>query len=269
MEIRLNKFIAQSGFASRRDADELIKSGRVSVNGKVIKELGTIVDSLDKVYVDGTLVSINENKVYYMLYKPTGYISMTRDDRGRKTVMDLVKDIPESIYPIGRLDYDTSGLLLFTNDGDFSNMILKPSHEIEKEYEVRVKGLLRRSESEELSKGGINMGEFISKPLKIFNVEYSKEKTSTTLNIIITEGKNREIRRLFDHVDHQVVSIKRVRIGNVSLDVRVGEYRRLKPFEVKLLKLLSINGKKEEKTKKPKILSGKERAALEAKKDKN
>ena len=247
MEERLQKFLAKSGIASRRESEEIIKEGRVSVNGKVIKEMGYIVSNVDTVLVDGLEVKPIEDKVYYMLNKPTGYLTTMKDDRGRKTVASLIDGIDERVFPIGRLDYDTSGLILFTNDGDFSNLLLNPKTGIEKEYLVTVKGLLRKNESSIISKGGIILDGTPSKPVKIYNVEYNKERTSTTLQIVLTEGKNREIRRLFDYVGHEVSSIKRIRFGNITLDVKKGTYRRLKPFEIKSIKLLAINGKPKEK----------------------
>ena len=247
MEERLQKYLAKCGVASRRESEELIKEGRVSVNGKVIKEMGYIVSSVDTVLVDGIEVNVIEDKVYYMLNKPTGYVSTMKDDRGRKTIASLVEDINERVFPIGRLDYDTSGLILFTNDGDFSNLLLNPKTGIEKEYLVTVKGLLRKNESAIISRGGIDLDGVPSLPAKIFNVEYNKERTSTTLQIVITEGKNREIRRLFSYVGHEVSSIKRIRFGNIILDIKKGTYRRLKPYEIKSIKLLAINGKPNDK----------------------
>lgn len=247
MEERLQKYLAKCGIASRRECEEIIKEGRVAVNGKIIKEMGFIVSNVDTVLVDGIEVNVIEDKVYYMLNKPTGYVSTMKDDRGRKTIASLISDIDERVFPIGRLDYDTSGLILFTNDGDFSNLLLNPKTGIEKEYLVTVKGLLRKSESDIITRGGIDLDGVPSKPVKIFNVEYNKERTSTTLQIVLTEGKNREIRRLFSYVGHEVSSIKRIRFGNIILDVKRGTYRRLKPYEIKSIKLLAINGKPKEK----------------------
>lgn len=247
MEERLQKYLANCGIASRRECEEIIKEGRVAVNGKIIKEMGFIVSNVDTVLVDGLEVNVIEDKVYYMLNKPTGYVSTMKDDRRRKTIASLISDIDERVFPIGRLDYDTSGLILFTNDGDFSNLLLNPKTGIEKEYLVTVKGLLRKSESDVITRGGIDLDGIPSKPVKIFNVEYNKERTSTTLQIVLTEGKNREIRRLFSYVGHEVSSIKRIRFGNIILDVKRGTYRRLKPYEIKSIKLLAINGKPKEK----------------------
>jgi len=238
MEERLQKFISASGVTSRRKAEEMITSGQVKVNGKVVTELGTKVTPNDIVTINNEVIHKTDNYVYYMLNKPEGYVTSTEDDRGRKTVMDLVKGIPERIYPVGRLDYDTSGLLLFTNDGDFMNLLLKPATEIQKEYHVTIKGLLRKEESKTVEKG-VDLGDLTTKKSRIYNVKYNEEKTSTSLDIVITEGKNREIRRMFDSVNHEVKTLKRMRFGNVLLDIQKGTYRRLRPYEIKSLKLLA------------------------------
>ena len=255
MELRLQKFLARAGISSRREAEEIIKSGRVSVNSRIVKEMGYIVDANDIVMVDGEKIELEENKVYYMINKPRGYVSSLKDDKGRKDLSVFTNLVYERVFPIGRLDYDTSGLLFLTNDGDFSNLLLNPKYEIEKEYEVKIKGLLRKSESDKITKGGIDFGDSISLPNKIYNVKYNEEKTSTSLNIVLKEGKNREIRRLFSFVGHDVSSIKRIRFGNIYLDIREGMMRPLKPFEVKMLKLLATlpQEKKKPKKKTPKI----------------
>ena len=153
MEERLQKYISASGLVSRREAEKLIINGEVKVNGKVVTELGTKVTEKDKVEVDGVKLTKQENKVYYMLNKPTAYITTTKDDKGRKTVMSLMEHVEERIYPVGRLDYDTSGLLIMTNDSEFKTLLEKPSYEIEKEYHVKVEGLLRKEESKKIEKG--------------------------------------------------------------------------------------------------------------------
>ena len=239
MEERLQKYISASGFVSRREAEKLIINGEVKVNGKVVTELGTKVTEKDKVEVDGVKLTKQENKVYYMLNKPTAYITTTKDDKGRKTVMSLMEHVEERIYPVGRLDYDTSGLLIMTNDSEFKTLLEKPSIEIEKEYHVKVEGLLRKEESKKIEKG-IDLTEYKAKPARILNVEYNDEKTSTILDIIIKEGKNREVRNIFGAVGHKVKSLKRTRIGNLYLDIPNGTFRPLKPHEVKLLKLLAL-----------------------------
>ena len=239
MEERLQKYISASGLMSRREAEDAIRNGDVKVNGKVITELGFKVNDDDIVEVDNEKLKRQENKVYYMLNKPTGYISTTKDDKGRKTVLSLVSGIDERVYPVGRLDYDTSGLILLTNDSTFKNLIEKPEYEIEKEYHVKVEGLLRKEESKRVERG-IDLVDYKTKPARILNVEYNDLKTATTLDIIIREGKNREIRNIFSSINHKVKSLKRIRIGNLRLDIAEGKYRPLKPHEVKLLKLLAL-----------------------------
>ena len=239
MEERLQKYISASGYASRREAEELIKNGKVLVNGEVVTTLGAKVTEKDEIEIDGVKLKKQENKVYYMLNKPTSYITTTKDDKGRKTVLSLMQHVEERIYPIGRLDYDTSGLILMTNDSSFKTLIEKPSFEIEKEYHVKIEGLLRKEESKRIERG-IDLTEYKSKPARILNVEYSDDKSSTILDIIIKEGKNREVRNLFQAVGHKVKSLKRTRIGNLYLDIPNGTYRPLKPHEVKLLKLLAL-----------------------------
>lgn len=243
MEERLQKFLAAAGVASRRKAEELITSGKVEVNGKIVTTLGTKVSPTDVIKVDGKLIAKADNFVYYMLNKPEGYISSTVDEVGRKTIMDLMKGVDERIYPIGRLDYDTSGLILLTNDGDFSNLVLKPENEIEKEYRVKIKGLLRKEESSKVEKG-MDLGDFEAKPCKIYNVKYDEKRVNTVLDIVITEGKNREIRKMFDSVGHEVIDLKRTRFGNIILDIPKGTYRSLKLFEVKSLKFLATSRQK-------------------------
>lgn len=253
MELRLQKFLSRAGYSSRREAEEIIKAGRVSVNSRIIKEMGYVVDSNDVVMVDGEKIVLDENKVYYMINKPRGYVSTLKDDKGRRDLSVFTSLIYERVFPIGRLDYDTSGLLFLTNDGDFSNLLLNPKYEIEKEYIVKIKGLLRKSESDKITRGGLDFGDFVSLPNKIYNVKYNEEKTSTSLNIILKEGKNREIRRLFSYVGHDVSSIKRIRFGNIFLDVKEGMMRPLKPFEVKMLKLLASMPKENKSSKKKTI----------------
>ena len=248
MEERLQKYISSSGCASRRESENLIKEGVVTVNDVVVTELGTKVTEKDIVKINGKIIKPQENKVYYMLNKPTGYLTTSSDSKGRRTIYDLLIGLKDKVYPVGRLDYDTSGLILLTNDSEFKMMIEKPSVGIKKEYHVKIEGLLRKEESFKIQKG-VDLGDYKTKPCKIINVEYNDEKTKTSLDIIISEGKNREIRRLFESVSHRVISLKRTRIGNLELDINQGKYRSLTPHEVKLLKLLSLNKIKEDKKK--------------------
>ena len=234
---RLQKIIAHSGYTSRRKAEDLIVAGKVTVNGVVIKELGTRVRRSDDIIVEGNILSIEE-KVYYVLYKPEGYISSTDDEKGRKTVLDLVIT-DKRVYPVGRLDYDTSGVLLLTNDGDFTNLMTSPKHHVEKEYRVKLKGFLRKEESTKLCRG-IRIDNYKTKKAKIKDVVYNKDSETSLATITITEGKYHQVKLMFDAVNHPVLRLKRVRFGIVNLDnMKIGDYRLLKPYELKQLKGLA------------------------------
>ncbi|QWB99361.1 rRNA pseudouridine synthase [Mycoplasmatota bacterium] len=237
---RLQKIIQKAGLASRRKAEDMITEGRVKVNGKVVTELGSKASFSDDIIVDGKRIK-RENKVYFVLYKPEGYISAVTDQFNRKTVTDLIP-VKEKIFPIGRLDYDTSGLLILTNDGDFANQMIHPKYMIEKEYYVRVKGLLRRESSIKLARG-IEYDGVKAMPAKVYNVEYDDKKETTFLNIVITEGKYHQVKKMFESLGHEVIKLKRIRFGSVTLDgLTTGEYRILKPHEIKTLYNLSKNG---------------------------
>jgi len=237
---RLQKIIQKAGIASRRKAEEMISQGRVSVNGEVVTELGSKASFSDEILVDGKRI-MREEKVYYVLYKPEGYISTTDDQFDRPTVVDLVP-VKEQIFPIGRLDYDTSGIILLTNDGDFANQMIHPKYKIEKEYYVRIKGLLRKESSIKLAKGLFYDG-IKAMPAKVFNVKYDDKKESTFLHIVITEGKNHQVKRMFESLGHEVTKLKRIRFGVVDLQgLNKGEFRVLKPHEIKTMYNLAKNG---------------------------
>ncbi len=236
---RLQKLIQKSGVASRRKAEELIVQGRVKVNGVVVKELGSKASSSDEIEVDGKKIKI-EDRVYFVLYKPSGFISTTDDQFDRKAVVDLL-DVKEQVFPVGRLDYDTTGVLILTNDGDFANMLMHPKFHIEKEYYVKINGLLRKESSAILNKGIIIDGEKL-KPAKVRNVKYDEKKENTFLNIIITEGKYHQVKLMFKTLGHEVLKLKRVRYGSITLDdLYEGGYRPLKPHEIKTLYNLANN----------------------------
>lgn len=237
---RLQKVISKAGITSRRNAETYIVDGRVSVNGVVVKELGTQVEPSDVVRVDGKLLALEE-KVYFMLNKPTGYVSTTSDNFNRRTILDLIP-VKERIFPIGRLDYDTSGVLILTNDGDFMNALIHPRYKVEKEYHVKIEGLLRKEESLRITKG-IDLGDFVSIPANLFDVRYDEKKTNTYVKIIITEGKYHQVKRMFEAVGHPVLKLSRHRFGNITAEgIKQGDYRVLKPHEVKQLWNLSVNG---------------------------
>jgi len=225
MEERLQKYMASCGVASRRKCEEIILSGKVKVNGIVIKELGTKVNSTcDKVEYNDKVILPEENKVYIMLNKPEGYITSVKDEKGRETVLDIVK-VKERIYPIGRLDYDSSGLLILTNDGEIYNKIIHPRVEIDKKYIAVVEGQFTEEELNEFEKG-IDIDGYITAPAKIKIIKYDYRES--TVELIIHEGKNRQIRKMCSAVNHEVITLKRVSLGNLQLGhLKKGEYRDL------------------------------------------
>lgn len=233
---RLQKVMASCGVASRRKCEEYITSGRVRVNGLVVTELGTKVGKKDVIEVDGKELN-KQQLVYYVLYKPTGYLTAVSDKLGRRTVMDLID--PETkktrIFPIGRLDYDTSGVLLLTNDGDLSYRLTRSAKEIEKVYQVRVNGLIHQDALTKLIRGVMIDGK-MTKRAKVEVLDLDKPNNSSLLLLTITEGRNRQVRKMCEAVGHEVKKLKRVSFGGVSLDgLGVGEYRELKPHEIKVL----------------------------------
>ncbi|XFA99222.1 pseudouridine synthase [Candidatus Izemoplasma sp. B36] len=237
---RLQKILQKAGVASRRKAEDLIKAGRVKVNGEVVTVLGSKADFSDEIMVDNKKIK-SENKVYYLLYKPEGYVSTTDDQYNRLTVVDLIP-VEEKVFPIGRLDYNTSGALILTNDGDFANALMHPKFKLEKQYTVKVSGLVRKETSKLICRG-VDLGNFKTQPAKIFDVKYDDKKENTTLTIVITEGKYHQVKRMFAKFDHDVLRLKRDRYGCVDLKgLNKGDYRRLKIHEVKKLWNLSENG---------------------------
>ncbi|WP_246942306.1 pseudouridine synthase [Bacillus pinisoli] len=235
---RLQKVIAQAGIASRRKAEELIQQGTVTVNGKVVKELGTKVSSNDKIEVSGIPVE-REQPVYFLLYKPTGVISSVSDDKGRKVVTDFFPHLKERIYPIGRLDYDTSGVLLLTNDGDFANTLMHPKHEVDKVYIAKVKGIPTREQLRLLA-NGIKLEDGLTAPAKTKLISSDRKKNTSIIQIIIHEGRNRQVRRMFEAIGCPVLKLKREQYGIMTLhNLRPGESRELTPHEVKQLRAQS------------------------------
>lgn len=228
---RLQKVIASSGYCSRRKAEELIKKGVVFVNGVRVTELGTKVETNDEIVVNGHSLTM-ENKEYYLLYKPSGVITTSSDDKNRKTVVDLI-NTDKRIYPVGRLDYDTTGVLLLTNDGDFANILMHPSNQIEKVYLVKTPGILTKEELHALRSGVIIDG-FKTSPAKVRIKQYNKSSNLSLVEITIHEGKNHQVKKMFEAVNHEVVKLKRERIGFFDLSgLKIGEYRRLTIKEVK------------------------------------
>jgi len=230
---RLQKVIANAGYCSRRKAEELIKAGKVAVNDKVITELGTKVSGKEKIVVEGVALEKDE-LVYYMLHKPVGVISTTNDEKKRKCVTDII-DTDIRIYPVGRLDYDASGLLLLTNDGDLTNRLLHPSNEVPKLYLVKVEGIVTGSDIIKMKQGVVIDGmKCIPDRVKLKRVN-KKSKTSV-LEITIHDGKNHEVKKLCANVGKKVIKLQRLTFGILTIGgLNSGEYRRLTPKEVKVL----------------------------------
>lgn len=222
---RLQKILAQAGIASRRKCEELIQSGRVSVDGVVQTELGSKADATkQRIEVDGKPILL-ERKICVMLNKPTSYVTTVTDPEGRRTVMDLLQDIPERLYPVGRLDYDTSGLLLFSNDGDLTQSLLHPSHELEKVYRVTIIGMPERDVLQKL-RNGIQLEDGPTQPAKVRTLR--NHPRESVLEVTIREGRNRQIRRMFEAVGFPVKRLKRVEFGPLTLaGLASGRWRKL------------------------------------------
>lgn len=231
--MRINKFLSNSGLASRRKCDQLIEEGKVFVNGKQVTELGSqINEKKDKVTVDGKTITLPSSFVYIKLNKPKGYACTAHDEKGRKTIYDLI-DSEERLFSIGRLDYDTEGLILLTNDGDFANKVAHPKFNIDKEYRVTVEGEIKESEMAVMRKGVVVDGQRM--PSAIVNF-ISYENGYTKLSVIIDEGQNRQIRRMFEAIGKTIKLLKRVRIGQVRLGgLRRGDYKDLTEVELNSL----------------------------------
>ena len=233
MEERLQKYMASCGVASRRKCEEFILEGRVKVNGVVVNELGRkVLVEKDVIEFDGVKINKEDEKVYYILNKPTGIITSASDERGRKTVIDIVKT-KERIFPIGRLDYNTSGLLLLTNDGEIFNKVMHPRVEIFKTYIAEVKGYVTDKDIEKL-KNGVDIGGYITARAKVFIQK--RDENRSTIRISISEGKNRQIRRMCSKINHDVINLKRISIGEIKLgELKIGQYRKLNTKELNFL----------------------------------
>ena len=235
--MRLQKYLALSGVASRRAAEKMIAEGRVAVNRLIVTEMGTQVDeTADLVEVDGKPVSPQEEKQYIAYNKPIGEVTTVSDPEGRATVMDKFRDYPVRLYPVGRLDYDSEGLLLLTNDGDMMNRVLHPSGEVSKVYLTKISNQVTDDEIRQLRRGVMVEGKLTS-PASVRLIR--REAFDTVLLISIHEGRNRQVRKMVSAIGHQVVSLKRVEFGPVSLgDLPCGKWRRLSETEIRKLKAL-------------------------------
>ena len=230
---RLQKVIAQAGIASRRKAEELIKDGKVKVNGEVIKELGTKVSESDKVEVNNKPIE-KETKEYYLLNKPRGVITTTNDEHGRKTVTDLI-ETSARIYPVGRLDYDTKGAILLTNDGEFANILMHPSNKIDKVYLAKLEGIIKGEQINAL-KNGIMLDDVLVKASRVKLKKVNQENLTSMVEITIHEGKNHQVKRMFESVGFHVEKLTRERIGIFDINnLKSGQYRKLTPKEVQIV----------------------------------
>ncbi|GIO65278.1 MULTISPECIES: pseudouridine synthase [Paenibacillus] len=244
---RLQKILAQAGIASRRKCEELILAGKVEVNGETVTVLGTKADpEQDIITVEGKPIR-NEKKIYIMMNKPKGVITSAKDPAGRKIVTDYIKGIKERIYPVGRLDYDTEGLLLLTNDGEFANMLTHPKHHVPKTYLATVEGIPHGTDLDKL-RAGIQLEDGMTSPAEVEYKDIDIEKNEAVITITIHEGRNRQVRRMFDAISHKVIRLKRVSFGDLQLDnLKRGLYRHLTSNEVEALKNMAKTGKKRKK----------------------
>ena len=238
MEERLQKVLAQAGLCSRREAERWMLEGRVTVNGHAASPGDRADLQKDKIMVDGKPIGVAEEKRYLMLYKPRGYVSTMKDERGRKTVADLVRDCRARVVPVGRLDYNSEGLLLLTNDGEFVHALTHPKHEVEKHYEVRVRGRLDQIQrlSEPMEIDGYRI-----RPATVVVLE--QDERSAKLRLTIHEGRNRQIRKMCEQCGLEVRRLKRVAVGELPLDPRLksGAWRDLTPDELAYLQQISVN----------------------------
>ncbi len=239
---RLQKVISNSGIASRRKAELLIKEGRVKVDGKVVKEMGIQVSDNNIIEVDNIRLEAEE-KVYFLLNKPREVITSASDEHGRKTVVDLI-NTDKRIYPIGRLDYDTTGLILLTNDGEFTNNLLHPKNEIDKTYVAKINGFLSASDIIKLKKG-VLIDDKKTAPAKIKVRKIDKKNSVSFVEVVIHEGRNHQVKKMFEAIGFEVLKLKREKIAFLTLKgLNSGEYRKLTPKEIKQLYALSQNNKK-------------------------
>lgn len=231
---RLQKVIAQTGYCSRRKAEEYISAGKVQVNGKTIREMGVKVNYDDDITIDGNVINVKEDKVYYLLNKPRGIITSTSDEKNRKTVVDLIKET-KRIYPVGRLDYDTTGVLLLTNDGNLTNMLIHPKNNIEKLYIAKIKGIPTKQELQKMANGVFINGYKTSKA-KVKLKKLDKKTNTSVIELIIHEGKNHQVKKMFESIGYEVLKLRRERFAFLDVnDLKSGDYRELTIKEVKCL----------------------------------
>ena len=231
---RLQKLIAEAGIASRRKAEELIINGKVMVNGEIVTELGSKASRKDTIEVDGQVLNFEE-KEYYLMNKPRGVITSTNDEKGRKTVVDLI-DTKARIYPVGRLDYDTTGVLLLTNDGEFANILMHPNHEIDKVYLAKINGILKKEQVDQLKAGVLLDDQSMVKATRVKVKKVNVEKNNCLVEITIHEGKNHQVKRMFSALGFLVEKLTRKRVGIFQLEgLKSGEYRKLTIKEIQIV----------------------------------
>ena len=234
--MRLNKYIASAGICSRRKADEMIAAGNVRINGAVMRQMGYDVQEGDRVVVNGRLIESAQKLVYVAVNKPWGYVTTMKDEKDRATVAELVDDIPERLFPVGRLDYNTTGLLLMTNDGELAYRLTHPKHEVYKTYVAVVTGVMSDTRLAKLRRG-VDIGGFVTSPAKVKVLRQNPR--SAVVEISIREGKNRQVRKMFNAVGNRVMELERVSIGEIRLGhMQPGHYRKLTRQEVEYLKSL-------------------------------
>ena len=235
-EMRLQKYLAASGIASRRKCEELILEGKVEVNGKVVQALGAKINpKTDEVKYNGKMVNLEEEKIYILLNKPIGYVTTVKEQFGRDKVLDLVK-VDKRIVPVGRLDMYTSGALILTNDGDFVNRLTHPKHEINKTYNVTISGMITREEVEKLEQGVVIDDNYKTRPAKVKILKIEEQKNQSRIQITIHEGKNRQVRKMCEAIHKKVLALHRCKIGNIDVkDLKLGEWRYLTNEEIKEL----------------------------------
>ena len=231
---RIQKIIAQSGYCSRRKAEELISAGKVYLNGDIVTELGTKASYEDDIVVDGNKLDLKEDKVYYLLNKPRGVITSTSDEKNRKTVIDLIEE-EKRIYPVGRLDYDTTGVLLLTNDGELTNLLIHPKNKIEKHYVAKIEGIPTKEELVSLTRGIIIDGHKV-KAVKAKLKKMNKKNNVSFIDIIISDGRNHQVKKMFEAIGYSVIKLTREKFAFLTVDnLKTGEYRKLNIKEVKQL----------------------------------
>lgn len=236
-EIRLQKYLADAGVASRRKCEEYIANGRVEVNGQVVTVPGTKINGSEIVKVDGKEIRQEQKKVHILLNKPVGYISTAKDQFSRKTVLDLTDTVKERIYPVGRLDYDTSGLIILTNDGELTNMLTHPSHEIGKVYRAVIDGSLEDDDIIRLQTG-VDIEDYTTAPAKVKVIQLSQKQS--VVELTIHEGRNRQVRKMFETLGYAVLHLKRIAIGPIAIQgLEEGKWRYLSKNEADLLKKMA------------------------------